>query len=155
MLSRNALMSEYRDWFASLEPNEFITFNFGYPVSPEVGGGSIRHFFNCLQGGVHGRNWSKRKTKRSMIVVGFWEHIDSNPHLHAVAKMSKKERRWLYNGGDECWLQTQSRGQLDFSKIESRKKVISYVTKEIGGPDSQERLFAYKAPLDGRPIQGK
>jgi hypothetical protein len=143
MLTRTALLSEYREWLISVKPNEFITFNFGYPVSPEVGGGSIKHFFNCLQRAVHGRNWNTRKSKCSMIVVGFWEHIDSNPHLHAVAKMSKKERRWLYKSGEERWLEIQDRGQLDFSKIESRKKVTSYITKELSGPDSQERMFAY------------
>jgi hypothetical protein len=36
---------------------------------------------------------------------------------------------------------------VGFSKIESREKVISYVTKEISKPDAQERIFAYKAPL--------
>jgi hypothetical protein len=147
MLTRN----EYRAWLLSLKPNVFLTFNFGYPVSLEIGGGSVRHFFNCLQRGVHGRNWSRRKTDRYMIVVGFWEHVDSNPHLHVIGKMSKKEWRWLLNNGNDLWLDIQKRGQLDFSKIESLKKVISYITKDFNGPDCQERLFIYKAPLD-KPV---
>jgi hypothetical protein len=51
------------------------------------------------------------------------------------------------NNGKECWLKMQKRGQLDFSKIESRERVISYITKEVSKPDSQERMFVYKAPL--------
>jgi hypothetical protein len=51
------------------------------------------------------------------------------------------------NYGKHRWLEQQKRGQLDFSKIESREKVISYITKEITKPDSQERMFVYKAPL--------
>jgi hypothetical protein len=148
MLTRNELLAVYRTWFGSLKPNVFLTFNFGYPVSPEIGGGSIRHFFNCLQRAVHGRNWGSRQTDRYMLEVGFWEHVNSNPHLHVVGKMSKKEWRWLLNNGEDLWLEIQKRGQLDFSKIQSRKKVISYITKEFSGPDSQERLFAYKASLD-------
>jgi hypothetical protein len=62
--------------------------------------------------------------------------------------MSKKEWRWLLNNAEDFWLDIQKRGQLEYSKIVSLKKVISYITKEIGGPDSQERLFTYKAPLD-------
>jgi hypothetical protein len=148
MLTRNELLPEYRTWFGSIKPNVFITFNFGYLVCPEVGSSSVRHFFNCLQRGVHGRNWGSRKTDRYMIAVGFWEHLDSNPHLHVVAKMTKKEWRWLYNKSDDLWFDIQKRGQLHFAKIESRKKVTSYITKEFGGPDSQEHLFTYKALLD-------
>jgi hypothetical protein len=39
------------------------------------------------------------------------------------------------------------RVHTDYSKIESRERVISYATKEISKPDSQERMFVYKAPL--------
>ncbi|CAJ0882901.1 hypothetical protein AMST5_03380 [freshwater sediment metagenome] len=148
MLARNVLLSECRSWLASFKPNVFVTFNFGYPVSIEVGGSSVLRFFNRAQRGVHGRNWNERKTDRYMIGIGFWEHVDSNPHLHVVAKMSKEERAWLRMNGEDAWVEKQKRGQLDFSKIESRERVISYITKEFSGPDSQERMFAYKAPLD-------
>jgi hypothetical protein len=105
------------------------------------------HFFNCLQRGVHGRAWHKRKPNQPMIALGFWEHLDSNPHCHGVVAASDQEWRWLLNYGKKCWLDIEHRGQLDFSKIESRAKVISYITKEISKPDSQERLFVYKAPM--------
>jgi hypothetical protein len=49
MLTRNALLPEYRDFLASIDPNVYPTFNFGYPVSIEVGQGSLVHFFNRLQ----------------------------------------------------------------------------------------------------------
>jgi hypothetical protein len=71
----------------------------------------------------------------------------SNPHCHVVVAASDLEWRWLLNNGKHRWLEQQKRGQLDFSKIESREKVISYITKEITKPDSQERMFVYKAPL--------
>jgi len=147
MITRNALVREYRDFFASINPNVYPTFNFGYPVSIEVGQGALVHFFNCLQRGVHGRAWHKRITDQPTIALGFWEHPDSNPHCHVVVAASNQEWRWLLNYGNDCWLEQQKRGQLDFSKIDSREKVISYITKEIGKPDSQERLFVYKAPL--------
>jgi hypothetical protein len=148
MLTRNVLLGEHRDWLASLKPNVFLTFNFGYLISPEVGGDSVIRLFNRLQRGVHGRNWSTRKTERYMIAVGFWEHVDSNPHVHVVGRMSKDERAWLRDNGENAWLERQRRGQLDFSKIVSREKVISYITKDFSGPDSQQRMFTYKAPLN-------
>jgi hypothetical protein len=147
MLTRDALLPEYRDWLASIDPNVYPTFNFGYPVSIEVGQGSLVHFFNRLQRGVHGRAWHKRNTDQPMIALGFWEHPERNQHVHMVVAASDQEWRWLLNYGKGSWLEQQKRGQLNFSKIESREKVISYITKGIGKPDSQERMFVYKAPL--------
>ena len=147
MLTRNALLPEYRAFLASIDPTVYPTFNFGYPVSIEVGQGSLVHFFNCLQRGVHGRQWHKRNTDQPMMALGFWEHPYTNPHCHVVVAASDQKWRWLLNYGKGCCLEQQKRGQLDFSKIESREKVISYITKEVSKPDSQERMFVYKAPL--------
>ena len=82
-------------------------------------------------------------------MLGFREHVDRNPHLHAVMSASKKEWAWLLNKGKDFWLQKQKRGQMDFSKIKSREKMISYLTKEFSALNSQERMFVYKAPLAG------
>jgi hypothetical protein len=38
------------------------------------------------------------------------------------------------------------RGQFNISEIESLRKVLSYVAKEIFVPDSQDKVFVYKAP---------
>ena len=146
MLTRNALVPEYRDFLASINPNVYPTFNFGYPVSIEVGQGSLVHFLIASKGECMAANWHKRNTDQPMIALGFWEHPDTNPHCHVVVAASDQEWRWLLNYGKDCWLEQQKRGQLDFSKIESREKVISYITKEISKPDSQERMFVYKAP---------
>jgi len=43
------------------------------------------------------------------------------------------------------WL--QPRGQFHISEIEAPRRVISYITKEIYKPDSQDQLFIYQAPL--------
>jgi hypothetical protein len=48
---------------------------------------------------------------------------------------------------NESWLWLQPRGQFDVSEIEAPRKVISYITKEIYEPDSQDQLFIYQAPL--------
>jgi hypothetical protein len=54
----------------------------------------------------------------------------------------------VLNNGKDKWLYIQKRGQLDFSRIESPKKVISYITKGFSKPDFQERMFACKVPLN-------
>jgi hypothetical protein len=82
-----------------------------------------------------------------MIAVGVWEHIDSNPHCHVLISVSADESEWLFGEGNKSWLCLQPRGQFDISEIESPRKVISYITKEIYKADSQDQLFIYQAPL--------
>ena len=136
-----------REWFGSIEPVLYITHNFGYRVSDETGEKSLKDFYNRLQRRVHGRNWCGRKTEQPMIALGMWEHLESNRHCHVVLVASRNERAWVFEEGADWWLKLQSRGQLDFSKIESLPKVISYNTKEIYAPNSLDQLFVYKAPL--------
>ena len=44
MFASNVPLSEFRAWLASLKPNVYLTFNFGYRVSLEVGGDFIVRF---------------------------------------------------------------------------------------------------------------
>jgi hypothetical protein len=141
------LRRELKNWFESLEPNLYVTHNFGYRVSPETGERSLRRFYNRLQSQVHGRNWNKRETDLPMVAVGVWEHLDSNPHCHVLVAASDDESSWLLREGNKEWLALQPRGQFDISEIESLPKVISYITKTFYTQDSQNRLFIYKAPL--------
>jgi hypothetical protein len=147
MIIGKDLRREIKNWFESLEPNLYVTHNFGYRVSPETGERSLRRFYNRPQSRVHGRNWYKRVNDQPMVAVGFWEHIDSNRHCHVLISASDDEIRWLLEEGKKSWLWLQPRGQFDIDPIEALRKAISYTTKEIYKPDSQDQLFIYHAPL--------
>ena len=147
MIIANELRREVKKWFGSLEPQLFVTHNFGFPVSPETRERSMRRFYNRLQSQVHGRNWNRRHTDQPMIAVGVWERLNSNPHCHVLISASDDESAWLFGEGNKSWLWLQPRGQFDISEIEAPRKVISYITKEIYKSDSQDQLFVYKAPL--------
>ena len=147
MITANDLRLSLMEWFESLEPNLYVTHNFGYRVSPETGQKSLMRFYNRLQSQIHGRNWYKRVNDQPMVAVGFWEHLDSNRHCHVLISASDDESAWLADKGKESWLWLQPRGQFDISEIESLPKVISYVTKEIYKPDLQDQLFIYQAPF--------
>jgi hypothetical protein len=140
------LRREIKNWFGSFQPQLFVTHNFGYRVSPETGQKSLMRSYNRLQSKVYGRNWNKRETDLPMVAVGFWEHLDSNPHCHVLISASDDEIRWLLEEGKKSWLWLQPRGQFDIDPIEARRKAISYITKEIYKPDSQDQLFIYKTP---------
>jgi hypothetical protein len=81
MIIDKDLRRAVKKWFGSLEPQLYITHNFGFCVSPETRERSMRRFYNRLQSQVHGRNWNRRDTDQPMIAVGVWEHLDSNPHF--------------------------------------------------------------------------
>ena len=146
MITAKILRHVLKLWFGSTKPNLFVTHNFGSRVTMETGVRSLTRFYHRLQRQVHGRNWNKRLTDNPMIVAGVWEHLDSNPHCHVVIAGSDQEKAWLFEQGNDYWLELEPRGQLEFSKIESRPKANSYITNEIYVPNSQDKVFVYKAP---------
>ncbi|MGA3341597.1 MAG: hypothetical protein ABSD11_13455 [Methylocella sp.] len=146
MIIAKDLRREVKNWFGSLEPQLFVTHNFGFLISPETGERSLKRFYNRLQSQVHGQNWNRRDTDQPMVAVGFWEHLDSNPHCHVLVSASDAESARLFEEGNKSWLWLQPRGQFDIREIEAPRKAISYITKEIYKPDSQDQLFVYKAP---------
>jgi hypothetical protein len=147
MIITNDLRREIKNWFGSLEPQLYVTHNFGFLVSPESRERSMRRFYNRMQSRVHGRNWNRRDADQPMVAVGVWEHLDSNPHCHVLISASDAESAWLLEEGNKSWLWLQPRGQFHISEIEAPRRVISYITKEIYKPDSQDQLFIYQAPL--------
>jgi hypothetical protein len=151
MISAQGLRRAVKNWFGSLEPQLYVTHNFGYRVSPETGERSLRRFYNRMQRQVHGRNWSRRYDDAPMVAVGFWEHLDSNPHCHVLVAGADREYSWLLHEGSESWLWAQPRGQLEVVRILQPRAAISYITKELYKPDSQDQLFIYQAPLSNSP----
>jgi len=81
-----------------------------------------------------------------MILAGVWERLDPNPRCHVVIAGSDEEHAWLFEQGNDCWLKLQPGGPLGFSRIKPRPRVLSYVAKETYVPDSQDKVFVYKAP---------
>ena len=79
MISVKDLCLVFMKWFGSLEPQLYITHNFGFCVSPDTRERCMRRFYNRLQSQVYGRNWNRRDTDQPMIAVGVWEHLDSQP----------------------------------------------------------------------------
>jgi hypothetical protein len=146
VISRIGLRRSLKDWFESLEPNLYVTHNFGFRVAPESRDKSLKLFYNRMQSRVHGRNWNRRETDHPTVAVGVWEHLDSNPHCHLLIAASDDERSWLLEQGNKGWLWLQPRGQFEIGEIEFLPRVISYITKELHTQDSQDRLFIYKAP---------
>ena len=79
MIIDKDLRRAVKKWFGSLEPQLYVTHNFGFCVSPETRERSMRRFYNRLQSQVHGRNWNRRDTDQPMIAVGVWETGSSGP----------------------------------------------------------------------------
>ncbi len=133
-------------WFGSIKPNLLVTHSFGPCVTMETGVPSLTRFYDHLQRQVHGRKWNTRVTHKPMILAGMWERLDPNPRFHVVIAGSDEEHAWLFEQGNDYWLTLQPHVPLDFSKIKSRPKVLSYAANNIYVPDSQDKMFLYKSP---------
>jgi hypothetical protein len=131
VITRKGLRLSLKEWFGSLEPNLYLTHNFGFRAAAETREKSLKRFYSRMQSRVHGRNWNKRETDQPMVAVGIWEHLDSNPHCHVLVAASDDERSWLLAEGNDSWLWLQPRGQFEIGEIESLPRVFSYVTKEL------------------------
>ena len=146
LMERDALI----DWIYEIDPNLYLTHNFGYRASFETREKSLKEFYNRAQRQVYGRNWHKRHTDEPMVAIGIWEHLESNVHCHVLVSASSKETTWLKANGADLWRALQPRGQLDISgKIASISKVARYNTKELYAPDSLDQMFLYNAPKGG------
>ena len=111
-MAPNVLRQSLKGWFESLEPNLYVTHNFGFRVAPETRDKSLKRFYNRMERRVRGRNWNKRHTNQPMVAVGVWEHVATNPHCHVLVAASDDERSWLLGQGNNGWLWLQPRGQF-------------------------------------------
>ncbi len=127
--------------------NFFITFNFGYRIKPEIALDRMKGFCASLERKALGRNWHKHPEKDRLFVMGFPEHLDVNPHWHALARVPKPTRILLYAEGPAMWEEKLPRGQLDIKKIEGRKRPISYAMKHYYRADSRAHIFVYSTDL--------
>lgn len=145
------IRDELIEWLVELDPNLFVTVNFGYGVRKEDGEPKIKHLLNCIQREALGRNWLKLPPEARFQAVGFWEHTErwSNPHLHAAVVAPAPLDSWMLHRGPERWLEIAPRGQLHVVPVRSPERVVSYASKHIRRGDDFDKAFIYTAD---RPI---
>lgn len=126
-----------------IEPTCFITHNFGYQIDPINAETKLKHFYNMADHAVLGRNWNKKPPDQRVCALGYWEHLDTNPHLHVLVRATSEHLEWIERYGPEAWLKCNHRGQLDAGPIRDQARAVRYAFKEAKGRFDSDRLFVY------------
>jgi hypothetical protein len=143
LTSRIEVRDAFERFLKGLNPNWFITFNFGYRIRPLDAHNQMKGFCARLERVALGRNYTKYPNSRRPVAFGFPEHLDVNPHWHCVARMTQALEGALLAEGKEMWLDIASRGELDFSAIRTRNDVVSYCLKRFHILRAPESVFVY------------
>lgn len=126
-----------------IDPTCFITHNFGYEIKPLDGERRLKHFYNMADRAVLGRNWNKKPPDQRIRAIGYWEHLETNPHLHALVSASVEHLEWIEGYGPKAWMKCNQRGQLDTGPIRDLTRAVRYAFKEAKRGFDSDRLFVY------------
>src|SRR4051794_1890781 len=83
-----------------IDPNYEITFNFGTKIDPITAACRIEEWCKRIERKAFGKRWYK-KTDDRLLLVGFPEHLETNPHWHGVARLRLSLRRALKRNGEK------------------------------------------------------
>ena len=143
--ARTRVRAAFRQLAADINPNFFLTFDFGYLIKPQAAFPRLKGFCAAIERRSLGRSWYKYQPPDRLVLLAFPERLDLNPHWHAVAHIPEPMVRSLWGYASEIWLKYSPRAQrqLDFSRIDDVEKVISYVTKRTQVTNNLENIFVY------------
>jgi hypothetical protein len=140
---RRQYRDAYRKLIDDLDANYFITFNFGYRIKPPNAFDRMKGFCAALEREALGRKWYKHSGDERLVVIGCAEHLDSNSHWHAVARVPMAIACVLETGGEEIWLNYAKRGQLWVERSKDQNKVRNYSTKRLHQVGALDKVFIY------------
>lgn len=138
----NRLRVHYLRVLQELVPTTFLTFNFGYKIGPISAQKSMTTFFNVMQRRVYGRKWFLQDHPWP-VAYGFFEHPNTNPHYHVLARLEPELMEWAGMHGHAKWQKLQKRGQLDVQEIYAPDGIWSYCTKRLASQKTFEDVWVY------------
>jgi hypothetical protein len=127
-----------------MAPNVSYTFNFGYLIRPDKAQTCMKTFMNAVQDKVYGRDWAKQTNREWPYAMGFFEHPDTNPHYHVLARLDQKLVRYIETQGNDIWRNIARRGQLDVKDVYAPDGIWSYVTKRLAEHETFDDVWVYK-----------
>jgi len=144
--NRVSVRTEYRNLLRRFDINYFVTFSFGYVVQPKNARKPLQKFCNALERKALGRSWNKHRGPDRLLLFAFGEHMNSNPHWHAVAQVPERIEPVLIAYGEAIWLKIAARGQLWVESARDPEKVLRYSTKRLTEWGAPDRVFIYTPP---------
>jgi hypothetical protein len=139
---RREIRKGYIELIAQILPTHTITFNFGPWVSTGFAHHCMKGFCGRIERVALGRGYYKMSIGR-LIVLGFPEHLDKNPHWHCVAHAPGNLATLLAIHSAAVWESLVPTGQIHWSHPRSLPKIQDYFTKEMGLEGHWDEVFVY------------
>lgn len=95
-------------------------------------------FFNRIERNALGARWHRKALQQRLKVVGFFEHLDSNIHLHAAVEAPGRAPSVLVNG-EWTWRCVRPGGSYLCEPITGAWDW--YITKDLTPINADERLY--------------
>lgn len=146
---RNQAHQAWIDFTLSLEPNVVITLDSGLGVNHITFQSTVTHYLNRVQRRAHGRNWAKYPPEQKIRAVGFFEHWDTNLHLHIAANAPDRALRWELGQGAGLWRDLRRAGSHHYDMINCPEDYVSYITKRMNDVKTRDNVYVYGA-MDSR-----
>lgn len=134
-------MNERQAWMAlvdGLNDPLAVTLASNHELSPEALGRCADEFFNRVERQALGTRWHTKPQSQRLKVVGFFEHLATNIHLHAAVEAPGRAASVLVNGL-WIWRKVRPGGSYDCGPV--RAKWSRYITKDLWADDADRRLY--------------
>lgn len=143
--ARKLLVKEsYKAWIAEFGMTHTLTFNFANQVGPKEARYKMKGFCGRIERAALGRYYYRRNEPR-LGVVGFPEHMDSNPHWHCVVRAEGM----LYHAIEVCsgpiWEKIAPGANIDFAHPRCIPAIQKYFLKDFLKDEASEEVFEYAA----------
>lgn len=127
------------EWMSRFEPSLFVTFVFNASISPAEAQRKLEAFHMRLDRKLVGRAMLRRPDERSTYIATI-EKPDSNIHVHALFKLTDKQRVVFGLVASGIWREIVISGNLDIQPVTYAAGAAAYITKALR-PETSERLL--------------
>ena len=121
------------------EPTLFVTFVFNASISPAEAQRKLEAFHMRMDRKLVGRAMLRKPHERSIYIATI-EKPDTNIHIHALFKLTDKQRVHFGMVGPAIWREMIIGGNLDIQPVTYAAGAAAYVTKTLR-PETSERLL--------------
>ncbi len=127
------------EWMSRFEPALFVTFVFNASISPGEAQRKLEAFHMRLDRKLVGRAMLRRPDQRSTYFATI-EKPDTNIHIHALFKLTDKQRVLFGLVAPAIWREMAVGGSLDFQPVTYAAGAAAYITKALR-PETSDRLL--------------
>lgn len=131
----------WRDFVKEQKCDLAITFNFNREISIQSATDKVGAFLARMDRHFLGRGWFRKPADQRVFLLAIPEHLDSNLHIHAVAKLPDGKIESFLGIARQTWTDLVSSGDIHIATIYDQQGWAQYMTKGIYDDRVQQGAF--------------